>query len=171
MGFDVETFHHLLEGQGRFAERWDLSTIPRNDVATIGEPHLGGRSLDAMGGLGLVLHYLGLAMLEISLQQIFTLTPSTVSCYVDFMKKILLQTVRLMKDGAIRLPQTLQEFAAESALVCEHHSMLEGAFGVIDRLALLAQEADEAEVENATYNGWKSEHTINNVIVYSPQGA
>ena len=49
--------------------------------------------------------------------------------------------------------------------------MLEGAFGVIDKLALLAQEADEAGVENATYNGWKSKHTINNVIVYSPQGA
>ena len=107
MGFDVETFHHLLEGQGRFAEQWDLSTIPRNDhhdVATIGEPCLGGHSLDAMGGLGLVLHYLGSAMLEISLQQIFALTPSTVSHYIDFTKKILLQTVRSMKDGAIRLP-------------------------------------------------------------------
>ena len=79
MGFDVETFHHLLEGQGGFAERWELSTIPRNDVAMIGEPRLGSRSLDAAGGLGLVLHYLGSAMLEISLQQIFALTPSMVS--------------------------------------------------------------------------------------------
>ena len=46
--------------------------------------------------------------------------------------------------------------------------MLEGAFRVIDGLALLTQEADDAEVENAMYNGWKSEHTINNVIAYSP---
>ena len=60
---------------------------------------------------------------------------------------------------------------AESALVCERHSMLEGAFGVIDGLALLAQEADDTEVENATYNGWKSDHTINNIIAYSPRGA
>jgi hypothetical protein len=110
-------------------------------------------------------------MLEISLQQIFALTPSTVSRYLDFAKKILLQMVRSMKEGAIRLPRTPQEFAAESALVCECHPMLEGAFGVIDGLALLAQEADDAEVENATYNGWKSEHTINNVIAYSPRGA
>ena len=79
MGFDVETFHHLLEGRGGFAEQWELSTIPCNDVAMIGEPCLGSRSLDAAGGLGLVLHYLGSAMLEISLQQIFALTPSTVS--------------------------------------------------------------------------------------------
>jgi hypothetical protein len=75
--------------------------------------------------------------------------------------------VRSMKEGAIRLPQMLQEFAAELALVCEHHSMVEGAFGVIDGLALLAQEVDDAEVENATYNGWKSDHTINNIIAYS----
>ncbi|KAF8234793.1 hypothetical protein L208DRAFT_1393454 [Tricholoma matsutake] len=170
MGFDVETFHHLLEGRGRFAERWELSTIPRNDVAIIGEPRLGNRSLDAAGGLGLVLHYLGSAMLEITLQHIFVLTPSTVSRYLDFAKHILLQMVRSMKEGAIRLPRTPQEFAAESALVCECHSMLEGVFGVIDGLALLAQEADSPEVENATYNGWKSDHTINNVIAYSPRG-
>jgi hypothetical protein len=49
-----------------------------------------------------------------------------------------------MKEASIRLPQTTQEFAAESALICEHHLMLEGAFGVIDGLALLAQEADDA---------------------------
>ena len=48
--------------------------------------------------------------------------------------------------------------------------MLEGAFRVIDGLVLLAQEADDAEVENVTYNGWNSDHTIKNVIVYSPQG-
>jgi hypothetical protein len=78
-------------GRGRFAERWELSTIPRNDVAIIGEPRLGTRSLDAAGGLGLVLRYLGSAMLEISLQQIFALTLSTVSRYLDFAKKILLQ--------------------------------------------------------------------------------
>jgi hypothetical protein len=146
MGFDVTTFHHLLEGWGRFAEWWEFSTIPWHDVAIIGEPRLGNRSLDAAGGLGLVLHYLGSAMLEISFQQIFTLTPSMVSCYLDFAKMILLQTIRSTKEASIRLPSTTHEFAAESALICECHLMLEGAFGVIDGLALLAQEADDAEV-------------------------
>ena len=109
-------------------------------------------------------------MLEISLQQIFALTPSTVSWYLGFARKILLETIRDMEEGAIRLPQTLQEFAAESRLICERHPLLEGAFGAIDGLALVAQEADDPEVENATYNGWKSGHTINNVLVFSPRG-
>ena len=58
-----------------------------------------------------------------------------------------------MEDGAIRLPQTLEEFVVESKLICERHPLLEGAFGAIDSLALVAQEADDPEVENATYNG------------------
>lgn len=108
-------------------------------------------------------------MLEISLQQIFALTPSTVSRYLDFSKTVLLRTIRGMEEGAIKMPQSLQEFAAESALICERHPLLDGAFGAIDGLALTAQEADDPEVENATYNGWQSNHTINNVIAYSPR--
>ena len=38
MGFDVATFRNILKGQGRFAERWELSMIPRRDVTAIGEP-------------------------------------------------------------------------------------------------------------------------------------
>ena len=75
-----------------------------------------------------------------------------------------------MEDGAIRLPQTLEEFVVESKLICKRHPLLEGAFGMIDSLALVVQEADNPEVENATYNGWRSGHTINNVLVSSPRG-
>jgi hypothetical protein len=170
MGFNVATFRHILEGPGHFADRWEVSTIPRRDVASVGEPRLGSRSLDAAGGLGLVLHFLGSAMLDTSLQQIFALTPATVSRYLGFSKTILLETVRGMEEAAIRLPRSLLEFAAESQLVCERHPLLEGAFGAIDGLALAAQEADDPEVENATYNGWQSTHTINNVLVFSPRG-
>lgn len=58
MGFDVTTFRHILGGPGHFADLWEVSTIPRRDVASIGELRLGSRSLDAAGGLGLVLHFL-----------------------------------------------------------------------------------------------------------------
>lgn len=81
-------------------------------------------------------------MLEISLQQIFALTPSTVSRYLDVTKKILLETIRAMDEGAIGLPQTLEEFVAESELICVRHPLLDGMFGAIDGLALTAQEAD-----------------------------
>ena len=48
--------------------------------------------------------------------------------------------------------------------------MLRGAFGSIDGLLLAAQESEDPEMENATYNGWKSDHCINNVLVFAPDG-
>ncbi|KAJ3731615.1 hypothetical protein DFJ43DRAFT_985514, partial [Lentinula guzmanii] len=45
MGFDVKTFRFILEGPGHFAELWDNTPIPRDDVSSRGAPHIGGRSL------------------------------------------------------------------------------------------------------------------------------
>ena len=55
-----------------------------------------GRSLNTEGALGLTLHFLSL-----SLQQLFGLISSTVSCYITFSLKILLETLCQMPDMAI----------------------------------------------------------------------
>jgi hypothetical protein len=93
MGFDVATFQLLLEGPGRFGDRWENSPIPRNDVSALGASRLESRSLDRAGALGLVLHYLGSAMPEVSLQQIFALTPSVLSRYLEFAEDILYEVL------------------------------------------------------------------------------
>ena len=77
MGVDVETFHTILDSG--FQDHWDSTPIPRPDVASRVQPRLGAHSLEASGALGLILHYLNSAMLEVSLQQIFALIPSTIS--------------------------------------------------------------------------------------------
>ena len=77
MGFDVETFELIV--RSGFGTLWLSRPIPRTDVSIHGEPRPGGRFLDAWGASGLVLHYLNSTMLEISLQQIFALIPTTVS--------------------------------------------------------------------------------------------
>ena len=53
MGFDVATFELILNV---FKAEWDSNPIDRNDVNPNGQPRLGARSLNAAGGLGLVLH-------------------------------------------------------------------------------------------------------------------
>ncbi|KAE9383641.1 hypothetical protein BT96DRAFT_1027124 [Gymnopus androsaceus JB14] len=170
MGFDVRTFRYILEGRNRFAERWNNTPIPRNDVSSQAGPRIHARSLDAAGALGLVLHYLSSSMLEITLQQVFALVPSVLTRYLDFAKQILLQTLRSMPEAQIKLPRNLDEFQANSDLITARHSQLEGGFGSIDGLSLPTEVSDDVEMENATYNGWKSEHRINNVFVFSPQG-
>ncbi|RXW18828.1 hypothetical protein EST38_g7036 [Candolleomyces aberdarensis] len=77
MGFDVATFEHILESD--FASKWNSTPIPRSNSKGTKPPLLGRRSLDAAGGLGLVLHYLTSTMLDVSLMQIFAIIPSTVS--------------------------------------------------------------------------------------------
>jgi hypothetical protein len=167
-GFDVATFHLILENG--FAEVWNTTPIPRDDTSSNGNPRLGRRSLDAAGALGLVLYYLSSAMLETGLQQIFALIPSTVSRYLRFARVLLLGSLRQMKEAAISFPREEEEYAALNALIVGRHSRLTGAFGSIDGLSLAVMEADDPEIENATYNGWKSSHNVNNVIVFSPRG-
>ncbi|KAN0137257.1 hypothetical protein V8E53_004967 [Lactarius tabidus] len=89
MGFDVATFRLLLEGPGSFGERWDSEStpIPRNDVSVFGASRLTSHPLDGAGALGLILHYLGSTRLEVSLQQIFALTPATLNRYLQFVEE------------------------------------------------------------------------------------
>ncbi|KIK56599.1 hypothetical protein GYMLUDRAFT_247641 [Collybiopsis luxurians FD-317 M1] len=148
MGLDVATFHFILEGHGCFADVWD----------------------NAAGALGLVLHYLGSAIHEVQLQQIFAIVPSVLTRYLHFSLDILLATLRKMKEARIALPETQDEYEELSLLVVARHPLLEGAFGSIDGLALPAQVSDDPEIENATYNGWKTDHTITNVLMFSPKG-
>jgi hypothetical protein len=167
MGFDVSTFRLLLDA---FEKIWDSTPIPRNDVASSVEPRPWARSLDAAGALALVLHYLGSAMLETSLQQIFALVPTTVSRYLHFARKILLKTLRSLKEAAVCWPETEEELEYDSSLIQFRHPLLEGAFGSVDGLNLPVQEADDPVVENAMYNGWKCTHFVSNVLVFSPRG-
>ena len=170
MGFDVATFRLLLEGPGRFGELWETSPIPRNDVCATGGPRVWRRSLDGAGALGLVLHYLGSAMLEVSLQQIFALIPATLNRYLEFAEEILFQSLRSLKAASISMPRRLSKLQHLSSLIQTRHPLLDGAFGSIDGLSLLVQESDDPELENAMYNGWKTSHCINNVLAFSPEG-
>ncbi|KIK71719.1 hypothetical protein GYMLUDRAFT_236011 [Collybiopsis luxurians FD-317 M1] len=170
MGFDVTTFRFILEGRNHFADIWDNTPIPRNDVSHVGVPRAERRSLDAAGALGLALHYLGSAILEVQLQEIFAVVPSVLTRYLSFSLDILFITLRAIKEACISLPKTHKEFEELSDLITARHSLLEGAFGSIDGLSLPAQVSDDPEVENTTYNGWKSDHTITNVLMFSLKG-
>ncbi|KAF5371930.1 hypothetical protein D9757_011485 [Collybiopsis confluens] len=170
MGFDVATFRFILEGRNRFADIWDNTPIPREDVSSASAPRPHTRSLDAAGALGLVLHYLGSAIHEVQLQQIFAVVPSVLTRYLKFSLHILLTTLRRMNEARIKIPSNAAEYEELSALITARHPLLEGAFGSIDGLSLAVQVSEDPELENATYNGWKTDHRITNVLMFSPKG-
>jgi hypothetical protein len=166
MGVDVETFHYIL-GNG-FGHAWTYTPIPRED-SQLGNPRLGRRSLDAAGALGLILHFYSSSMLEVSLQQIFSLIPTTVTRYLNFSKPLLLDTLKHIPEGHIRFTQP-DQFASDNALIRQRHPLLEGAFASIDGLALPLQVSNDPEIENATFNAWKQTHYVTNILAFSPRG-
>lgn len=168
MGFDVRTFHFIL--QAGFEVGWNETRLSRSDNPGTAVPRPGGRSLDAAGALGLTLHYLNSTMREISLQEIFALIPSTVSRYLHHTLPLLLQILRRTPEARIAWPKTLAQYEAYNALIMERHLRLHGAFASIDGLKLLIQESADQDIENASYNGWTASHNTNSVLVFSPEG-
>jgi hypothetical protein len=146
------------------------TSILRTDTSARGGACPGARSLDPAGVLGLVLHYLNSTMVEVSLQEIFTLIPSTVSWYINFGLSLLLHTLRGMPDARLGWLQQPEEFRECSNLIRSHHPRLKGAFASIDGLNLAVQTSADDDIENATFNGWLQEHFISSVLVFSPLG-
>jgi hypothetical protein len=169
MGVNVATFWMIM-GSG-FANLWYTLPIGRSDVHPVeADPKPRRRSLDAEGGLGLVLHWLSSTMRHVSLQQIFALTPSTVSRYLRFARMILLRVLRQLPDARIAWPRG-EEFFELSSYVSARHPLLDGVFGSVDGLNLPCQVSSDLEIENATYNGWKHGHFISCVIAFNSKGA
>jgi hypothetical protein len=109
--------------------------------------------LAAEGGLGLVLHYLLSTMSETSLQEIFTLIPSTVSRYINFSLDTLLHVLKSVPDAAISWPKH-DKFAELNSLIVHRHPLLTDAFASIDGLDLPLQTSADEDIENATFNEW-----------------
>jgi len=170
MGVDTSTFQAILTAG--FGDLWYALPIPRTDTNAygVGHPRAGRRSLDARGGLGLVLHWLSSTMRQLSLQQIFALVPSTVSRYLRFALSVLLKVLRQMPGAAISWPCG-DEFLELSGYVSMRHPLLDGVFGSIDGLNLPCQVSSDIEMENATYNGWLHSHFVSSVIVFSSKGS
>jgi len=168
MGIDTSTFHAILEAG--FGHLWHTRPISHPNIRTAIYTRAGRRSLDAAGGLGLVLHWLSSTMRQVSLQQIFALVPSTVSRYLHFALSILLEVLRQMPHATITWPQG-NEFLELSGYVSMRHPLLQGVFGSVDGLNLPCQVSSDVEIENATYNGWLHSHFISSVIVFSSKGS
>lgn len=167
MGVDVETFEYLLDSGFRTA--WTDNPIPRNDVNSNGSTRPGRRSLDAAGGLGLLLHYLHGTMSETALQQIFAVVPSVLTRYVHFALGILSELLLDLRDARIQWP-TVAEMEEYSNVIQNRHPLIQGAFGFLDGLSLPVGTSSDPAIKNSTYNGWLHTHKISNILVFAPDG-
>ena len=167
MGLNVPAFQAILEAG--FSHQWYSTPLHHSDGVLAGRTRHVAHSLDASGALGLLLHWLTLTMHQISLQQIFTLIPLTVSRYITTTLPLLVNTLRSMDLARICWPWG-DEFHKLSELVSRRHPLLSGVFGSINGLNILCQVSADTEIENTTYNGWLHGHYISSVIAFNSEG-
>ncbi|KAA1095259.1 hypothetical protein PGT21_013668 [Puccinia graminis f. sp. tritici] len=142
MGVDVRTFEAMLQ---LFNAAWDSEAICRADVNPNGAPQLARRSLDAAGGLGLVLHWLSSTMASHSLQQIFAITPAVCARYLKYSRKLLLDVLRDLEMAKIVWPSNEQKTKYYSSLIERKFPLLTKCFGFIDGLNFPVMVADDYE--------------------------
>jgi hypothetical protein len=131
----------------------------------------GGRhpTLDTYAKLGITLHYLNSTMQQKSLCQIFGCSPAITCRAIDQCLNALVEVLPGLPEACIKwpTPTQMQEFAATVAL---REPNLPQVFGFIDGLNLPIQEPADPDQQNPYYNSWKGEHTVANVICWTPDG-
>ncbi|KZV63120.1 hypothetical protein PENSPDRAFT_617033 [Peniophora sp. CONT] len=167
MGFNRAGFEYILNNG--YADAWNSNTIPRPDTSAHGAPRLGRRSLDAAGALGLALHYLCSCVDDTDISLIFAIIPTTISRYISWSLKILLDILREMPEAQIPWPDE-DDCAEYSILIEQKYSLLGGGIGFCDGLKIRVTVSDDPDIENATYNGWLHAHFESCVFVFSPRG-
>jgi hypothetical protein len=134
------------------------------------------RSLNSIDELGLILHFLNSPMQHKYIMIIFGATPAVVSRSINDMLKRIVKKLRKHALTEIKLPdeektKELVELIRQRSLVYNHGAYpITDAFGFMDGLCLPVSCSTEVEEQNAYYNGWHSATTINNILVWSPEG-
>jgi len=142
MGIDVQTFESLLVP---FESLWNSSPISRSDVNPYGAPQLARRSLDAAGGLALLLHWMSSTMAGCSLQQIFSITPAVCARDLQYARETLLSVLKSLQISRISWPSTAAKCQQYSSLIETRFPLLTKCFGFIDGLNLPVNVVEDKE--------------------------
>ena len=151
-GFDRQSF---IELHDYIFENYNFNSTGRKS------------KLDTHAKLGLLLHFLNSTMKLKTLCQIFGVSQSTVSRELSKMSRLTLD--RLYQHPKAKIVWPNQKSKAEFAeMIRSRQPEIENAFGFLDGLALSVECSSEEQ--NPYYNGWYSDTSVNNILVFSPFG-
>ena len=104
------------------------------------------------------------------LQIIFGMTASSVSMYLRFGRRILIEVLKAEPAAAIMIPSELKIQDEYKDAIREKHPLLSDVWCCMDGLKLYLQQAGKSTVQNNFYNGWTHNHYVSNVIAFCPNG-
>jgi hypothetical protein len=154
-GFNRQSFnelHGIIFGNAANSEDFGRPTL----MSTYGE-------------LGMILHFLNSSMKLKTICQIFGTSMATTSRTIKKMCKLLPIRLKENEKARVKFPNT-DEMKYFSILIANREPAIQNAFGFLDGLSLPTQCSDDMNEQNSYYNGWHSDTTINNVLVFSPEG-
>ena len=171
-GFDHASFNSLLEIFTPLFLQWSPYPQKANGKFHMRRVRQTGRTgrkrqVTATICLGLVLAWTRTRGSTVPLQIIFGLTANPVSVWLRFGRRLLVKILQDHPDAEIRLP-TKAEVASFKEVISAKYPVLKNVWGAMDGLKVLIEA--NPDVENIFYNGWKCDHYISNLFVFSPDG-
>lgn len=125
--------------------------------------------LDSYSSLGLLLFYIGSTMTFKHLCLIFGILPSQCSFYIEDM--LLLATNKLCDHplSSVRFPDAgkMEQFAA---MINAREPLVDDVIGFMDGVSIPTECTAEENEQNAMYDGYTCDTTVNNVLAYGPDG-
>lgn len=130
-----------------------------------------GRSLrlNHVDQLGLYLFYVGSKLRLKDLAYIFYVLPCVASRIIQRMERLIVAALCNEQAAKISFPDepTMARFAA---LVQNREPLVNNVIGFCDDVSVAIQCSSQSEDQNAFYDGYLHDTTINNVLVFSPEG-
>ena len=142
MGINVTSFEMLLMP---FSIVQDIQTIYRDNFNPHCAPQPHCCSLDAAGGLHLILHWLSSTMPGFSLQQIFSITPAVCTRDLQHGRSCLLRVLRALHVSQISWPSSESQCRGFSNLIEKKFPRLTKCFAFIDGLKIPVNVAEDDE--------------------------
>jgi hypothetical protein len=103
------------------------------------------------------------------LQIIFGMTATSVSLYLRFGRRILVEVLKSEPLAAIRVPK-IDDINTYQAAIRKKHPALEGVWCYINGLKLCFQQAGgDVTTQNNFYNGWTHDHYVTSIFVFCPE--
>jgi hypothetical protein len=103
------------------------------------------------------------------LQIIFGLSASTVSEYIRFGRRLLIEIMNKDEAAQVRIPPA-EKIAEYNRAVEARHPALKKVWMTMDGLKLYLEQSPNCLLQSRYYNGWTHDHYVTNILGFCPAG-
>jgi hypothetical protein len=166
-GLDRATFDELLTLFTPIYESYSLHNSKK--IHPVNKKYGRPRLLSGVSCLGLVLTWTRSRGPNRLLCFLFGILPASCSVWLRFGKRVLVRVLKGVSEARVEMP-TPQEVAEFQTLIGVKYPACNNVWAAMDGLKVLLEAAGDPEKQNMFYNGWKCDHYISNLFLFSPIG-